>query len=423
MVTIMQYVRTGFPDLDKILHTGIIRPSCISVSGKFTLNQRNFLLQLTHNFLRNDHKGVYICLDRPAAEIKRHFKQIKLNVTPYADNYGLFFIDFFSYSQKALIETSELRTLEYNPRMLLETISPFLDWIKNGFIIIDSLSTLTLNMDTKEAYDFIRGLKLLGRAFNLIIIGVTHAPLADLDLVVSNCDGNLHFKSETLTVDFFEQASREVLLISNNKDGKIILKSSSLNETESTNSLLSTLSDSQGLKITPMLSLATSPEINWCSAEDLPEKIKMLEEEKTVKKTPYCSSIRCTNCGAQTLEFYLQCPECGNRLLNRGEIIEHFICGYVDFDCNFKRENKLVCLKCNKELKQLGVDYRRVGTGYSCVNRHLFSAPRIVFVCHQCREQFDLNEAKLEKQYIYELNEKGKCQVSQDSYEPSVLSH
>jgi len=416
-------MRTGFPALDKILHTGIITPSCISVSGKFTLNQRKFLLQLSYNFLRNGHKGLYICLDHPATEIQQHFKQIKLKITPYIDNYSLFFIDFFSYSQNALIKTAKLRTLKYKPRMMLETIGPFLDWIKNGFIIIDSLSTLILNMDEKEAYDFIRGLKLLGRAFNVLIIGVTHAPLADLDPIVSNCDGNLHFNDQALIVDFFEQVNREVLLISNDKDGKIILKPYSFNETETTNSLLSILSDSQDLKITPMLSLVTAPEINWCSAEDLPEKIKILEEQKIIKKTPFCSTIRCTNCGAQTLEFYLQCPECGDRLLDRGEIIEHFTCGYVDFDYNFKRENKFVCLKCNKELKQLGVDYRRVGTGYSCVNKHLFSAPRIVFVCCQCRKQFDLNEAKLEKQYIYELNEKGKRQVLQDSYKHSILSY
>ena len=103
--------------------------------------------------------------------------------------------------------------------------------------------------------------------------------------------------------------------------------------------------------------------------------------------------------------------------------MEHFACGYVDFDYNFKRENKLVCSKCNKELKQLGVDYRRVGTGYSCGNKHLFSAPRIFFVCHTCKEQFDLNEAKIEKQYIYELTEKGKRQVSHGSYKHNVLTH
>jgi len=415
----MRHVPTGFSKLDEILDTGIITPSCICVSGKFTLHQRNFLLQLTNHLLENNLKGLYICLDRPKSEVKRQFKQIKLDITAYDRNYSLFFIDFFSYSQMALIETAELRTLEYNPHMLLETISPFLDWIKNGFIIIDSLSTLTLNMDTKEAYDFMRGIKMLGRAFDLLIIGVTHAPVADLDLVVSNSDGNLLFSGETLIVDRFEHVGRQALLVSNDEYGKIVLKS--LTETKKQQSLISFLSDAQVLKITPTLSLAASTEIGG-SAEEVAQKLNLLEEEKTVKKTPHCSSAKCATCNSQTFEFYLQCPECESRLLNRGEIIEHFICGCVDFDSNFKHEDKLVCPKCNKELKQVGVDYRRVGVGYSCANRHMFSAPRIVFVCTQCRAQFGLSEAKLEKQYTYELTEKGKRQAEQDSYDQSVLS-
>ncbi|MCW3983415.1 MAG: hypothetical protein NWE96_05410 [Candidatus Bathyarchaeota archaeon] len=415
----MLHVPTGFSILDETLESGIIAPSCICISGKFTPNQRNFILQLTNNFLKNGLKGLYICLDRPAAEIKRHFKQIKLDITAYDKSYSLFFIDFFSYSQKALIETAELRTLEYNPHMLLETISPFLDWIKNGFIIIDSLSTLTLNMDTKEAYDFIRGIKLLGRAFNLIIIGITHAPVADLDLIVSNSDGNLLFKGETLIVDRFEHVNHQEFLLSTDQDGKVALKSPT--ETENEQTLLSILADFQELKITPTLKLTTSAEIDG-SIDEVAEKLTLLEDKKTVKKTPYCSTIKCATCNGQSFEFYLQCPQCESRLLNRGEIIEHFSCGYVDFDTNFKRDDKLVCLKCNKDLKQIGVDYRRVGVGYSCANRHLFSTPRIVFVCSKCKEQFDFSEAKLEKQYIYELTEKGKHQLSQDRYDQNVLS-
>jgi len=416
---LMPHVPTGFFELDETLDGGIISPSCICISGKFNQNQRNFILQLTYNFLKNNLKGLYICLDRPTAEIKRHFKRAKLDITGYDKNYSLFFMDFFSYSQKALIETAELRTLEYNPHMLLETISPFLDWIKNGFIIIDSLSTLTLNMDTKEAYDFIRGIKLLSRAFNLIIIGVTHEPVADLNLIVSSSDGNLIFRGETLFLDRFENVNNQTFLISNEPDGKIELKP--LAETENKQFLLSAMADSHELKIMPVLRLAASVEIDG-SIEELTEKLTLLEDEKTIKKTPHCSAIKCATCNGQSFEFYLQCPQCENRLLSRGEIIEHFACGYIDFQSNFKQENKLICLKCNKELKQIGVDYRRVGVGYSCINRHLFSTPKLVFVCSNCREQFELSEAKLEKQYIYELTERGKHQIKQDSYDQSVLS-
>jgi hypothetical protein len=143
-----------------------------------------------------------------------------------------------------------------------------------------------------------------------------------------------------------------------------------------------------------------------------------LEEQNIVAKTPYCSTVYCTHCNSQSIEFYMQCPECQNRVLDKGEIIEHFKCGNIGFEASFVRSGKLVCQKCNSELKQLGVDYRRVGVGYRCANKHLFSIPKIVFVCAQCREQFDLNEAKLQTQYSYELTEKGKRQAIQAGYHP-----
>jgi KaiC/GvpD/RAD55 family RecA-like ATPase len=261
----LERVPTGFPELDTLLDTGLACPSCICVSGQFHLSQRNFILQLVDNFLHSGRKGLYICLDRPASEIRSNFKRLGINIDTYDKDYGIFFIDFFTYSQNALIETATLRTLEYKPRLLMETLSPFLDWIKNGFIIIDSLSTLMLNMDGKEAYEFTRGMKLIGRAFNLITIGITHLPVAELESVASNSDGNLQFKDEAVYVNRFENVNNEMLLISTGKDGKVTLKSRlsnyACNDTDA--SLLSTLSTAKTLKIIPTINLA--PTSTVCS--------------------------------------------------------------------------------------------------------------------------------------------------------------
>jgi len=179
----LNHIPTGFPELDSILDGGLLNPAIVCVSGQFQPNQRNFTLQLVHTFLQNGYKGLYLCLDRPATEVRNQFSRIDININSYNEQNELFFLDFFTYSQKALIETSTLRTLEYKPRLLLDTISPFLDWIKGGFIIIDTLSTLTLNMNEKEAYEFMRGLKLLGHAFNLTCLGATHTQVAELEAI------------------------------------------------------------------------------------------------------------------------------------------------------------------------------------------------------------------------------------------------
>lgn len=107
----------------------------------------------------------------------------------------------------------------------------------------------------------------------------------------------------------------------------------------------------------------------------------------------------------------MQCPECENRLLEKWVVIEHFKCGYTDFKSTFKTDGKLICPKCGTELKQIGVDYRRVDTGYRCANKHLFSNPILSFVCSECKEKFNLSDAKLKDQYEYELTEEGQLQA------------
>jgi DNA-binding response OmpR family regulator/DNA-directed RNA polymerase subunit RPC12/RpoP len=71
-----------------------------------------------------------------------------------------------------------------------------------------------------------------------------------------------------------------------------------------------------------------------------------------------------------------RCPRCGSGNLSRGQLIEHFFCGNVGLDQDFKNEYKYICPKCNRELKLLGTDYRNAGLQYRCVDcSEIFPAP------------------------------------------------
>jgi len=274
-------------------------------------------------------------------------------------------------------------------------------------------------LQTLFSYEFMRGLKLLGRAFNLTCLGATHTQVAELEAIASNSDGNLQFKEAAVFVNRFENTPETMLLVTAGKDGKVTMKAPFGSEENGKKDvpLLEALSNSKSLKIIPNLNM--TPSLREVGAvESLPEKIKPLEDDDVISKTPYCSTAYCSNCNSQTMELYLQCSECPSRVLDKGEILEHFKCGNVGFESAFTRGDKLVCQKCNSELKQLGVDYRRVGVGYRCANKHVFSIPRIMFVCIQCKTQFDLTEAKLQTLYSYELTEKGKRQAIQTCYCP-----
>ncbi|PVX25871.1 MAG: hypothetical protein CW691_03230, partial [Candidatus Bathyarchaeum sp.] len=359
----------------------------------------------------------YVCVDRPANEIKSQFRRLGIDIKEYDDNYSLFFVDFFSYSQNSLIESAAIQ--KYTPKLMLDTLGPFLDWIKQGFVIVDTLSTLTLNMDSKEAYEAIRGVKLLGRAFNLIIVGLMHKTIAELDPIFTNSDGNINFQANTLTLSHFENLQNETLAVTTNKNGSVTLASPSagLINPRRAVPMLEVLSNAKTLKVVPTLNAALSYDAGYLM-DEIPERITPLEKNGTVTKTPNCSTVHCSNCQSQELEFYLQCPECQNRVLEKGDIIEHFKCGNIDFENKFIRGEKLVCGKCNNELKQLGVDYRRAGVGYQCSNKHIFSSPKTVFVCAQCREQFELKDALLQTQFNYELTEAGKRAAKSAGYSP-----
>ncbi|MEM3378706.1 MAG: ATPase domain-containing protein [Candidatus Bathyarchaeia archaeon] len=411
----MTKVSTGFVELDKVLHGGISKPSCICISGETTQYITPLVFQMTYTFLQDGLRGLYVCLDRSAEETVAYFKESGFDIDRFTEDYSLFFLDFFSQSQAALIESAQLGALLYNPDESFAAIGQFMDWIKNGFIIIDTLSTFTLNLETKKAYEFVRALKLLARTFNLIIIGITYtAPLETktAELLRSVSDGNLAFEDNLLYVSSFLGVARgsERLIVTKDERGRLVLKQllpSGLNE-EITSKLEAALGKAQMLTVKPTLTLTTSPTI------DLPiEKVmgaieKLSAPNGILAAKPYCTSIACPHCGSQEVYLFLRCPDCGSSLLEKGETLEHFNCGHVAFRPNFEDEGKLVCPKCHKELRQIGVDYKQVGAWYKCSAGHISPNVQFQFVCSNCSHEFDVDDAKLETQKRYELTEKGK---------------
>ncbi|MGB9915104.1 MAG: RAD55 family ATPase [Candidatus Bathyarchaeales archaeon] len=126
----MTRVSTGFPDLDKALNGGLPKPSCICISGESTQYLYPLILQMAYTFLQDGLRGLYVCLDRTADETIAYFKDYGFNIDQFSEDYSLFFLDFFSQSQEALIESAQLGALLYNPDESFMAIGQFMDWIK-----------------------------------------------------------------------------------------------------------------------------------------------------------------------------------------------------------------------------------------------------------------------------------------------------
>lgn len=147
--------------------------------------------------------------------------------------------------------------------------------------------------------------------------------------------------------------------------------------------------------------------------KELIEALELLCVKQYAEKTRIFSTVVCPHCGSLPDELYLVCPVCNSTELVKGEVIEHHKCHHIDFKTNFVGEDgSLVCPKCEEKLKQIGVDYVKVGISYKCNNSHIFPSPEHRYFCRQCKESFSEDESKLVNIYEYRILSKGKISLN-----------
>ena len=144
-------------------------------------------------------------------------------------------------------------------------------------------------------------------------------------------------------------------------------------------------------------------------SEKLVLALKKMVTAGILKAKPARSVVSCPFCGSLTVSLRLRCPECGDVQLKKGESLEHLTCGHIDFDSKFEKgEGALVCPKCEKKLKMIGVDYRRIKSWYKCSHDHFFGKPVDGFLCSSCKRDFTLEDSLLEMLQEYQLTEAGR---------------
>jgi len=166
--------------------------------------------------------------------------------------------------------------------------------------------------------------------------------------------------------------------------------------------LLERLLDGRITKIIPEYDLESEdgysyPEIDAILETSSKETIKILNElykEGILKRKFYDKIFACKECGSFKVKIGPQCPICKCSNISKSRAIEHFECGYVGREEDFRTEKGYVCPKCGKKLKQIGVDYSRVGTLYECQEcKETFSEPAHMLRCMKCGAVFPPEEA------------------------------
>ncbi len=131
--------------------------------------------------------------------------------------------------------------------------------------------------------------------------------------------------------------------------------------------------------------------------------LKTLQALGIVREEPFDYIRKCSKCDHHGMVVKVACPACGSTNTDQGKVIEHLACGNTDLESKFQTsEGILVCPKCKKKLKAIGVDYVKPGSYCACLScKALSPEGRMQFVCLNCGSSLAREEMKLEPLAAY----------------------
>ena len=171
-------------------------------------------------------------------------------------------------------------------------------------------------------------------------------------------------------------------------------------------------------ELTPRWAITTELGFGYPEAEEIVNPnnevtykiLQRLYDAGILKRYFFDKISRCPNCNYINLSLRYTCVRCGSRKLIRDEVIEHYDCAHVDLSRRFETpDGRLVCPKCHKELKQLGLDYSRPGVMYECRDcGDITGSPYQRLLCLNCGALIKKEESVLDDVWSFTLNHETK---------------
>lgn len=124
----------------------------------------------------------------------------------------------------------------------------------------------------------------------------------------------------------------------------------------------------------------------------------------------------CHSCHDGILIFKETCPKCSSIDLVASDVIHHFKCAHIAPEKQFKNEENddLVCPKCDKHLRHIGIDYDKPSSIYHCQSCDAdFQDAEVVAECHSCHKQNQVEELVEANIHDYTLTLKGQTVAEQ----------
>jgi hypothetical protein len=135
--------------------------------------------------------------------------------------------------------------------------------------------------------------------------------------------------------------------------------------------------------------------------------LKTLQVLEIVKEEPFDFIRRCSRCDHHGMLVKVACPVCSSTNTEQGKVIEHLACGNIDLESKFQSDDgRVVCPKCKKKLKAIGVDYVKPGSFCACLScKALSPEGKMQFVCLNCGSSLAKEEMKLEPLAAYVVDQ------------------
>ena len=100
----------------------------------------------------------------------------------------------------------------------------------------------------------------------------------------------------------------------------------------------------------------------------------------------------CKECGDSHQLFIECCPKCNSSDIRQESMIHHFRCANVAPETSYFKDGELVCPKCRRTLRHIGVDYDRPAIVYSCYCGNTFLHSAMKVICTNCNNQISPEE-------------------------------
>jgi diguanylate cyclase (GGDEF)-like protein len=146
--------------------------------------------------------------------------------------------------------------------------------------------------------------------------------------------------------------------------------------------------------------------------------LEVLAEMDCLARHPFDKVDLCPYCLDARLRLRRLCSYCRSSLIVRKEVLHHFTCGWVGIEDEAKQGADLICPKCEKTLRHLGIDYERTSESYYCTScKKVFARPVEQLLSITCGRQIPIDGAMILPIYAYSITRLGAQAAAKGSVE------